>query len=630
MNYWIRITLLLFFDSVLVNLSIYLSLLLRFDGPIPENFMQAFIRLIPWYTVITIACLYLFRLYNRMWQYASLGELYGILKAVTTSQLLVVLLIYTMPLSNLPRSVYVMSWILACGFIGGSRLGWRILRDFVINDVNSIAKRTLVVGAGDAGAMVARELVNNPFLNLQPVGFVDDSKQKQKQTLYGIPVLGNRYRIPQIVEQHDIEEIIIAIPSASGRTIREVIEICHDTPAKLRIFQGGGQLLNDSKKIRDIELEDLLRREPIRLNLDEIALYLTDKIVLITGAGGSIGSELCRQICSYRPKRIVLVENNENNLFDIDNELQASYPDIEIITEICDVKDRIRLQQSFSRYTPQVVFHAAAHKHVPMMEKNPGEAVKNNVLGSRNVAEMADRFKVEVFILISTDKAVNPSSVMGATKRIAEMIIQDYNQNSETRYAAVRFGNVLGSRGSVIPTFERQIAVGGPVTVTHPDMTRYFMTIPEAVQLVIQAGAMASGGEVFVLDMGEPVKIVDLAKDLIRLHGHEPDRDIKITYSGIRPGEKLYEELFSTREQMAATRNDRIYISHKENQPVQGIIDAVDSLFARNAFAHTSDIIDLISRILPEFRQQTNNPGTEAIETTDSSPINNTKNNTIA
>lgn len=606
MAYWLRIILLMLFDSILVNLSVYFSLLLRFDGAVEPKFLQAFISLIPWYTIATIISLYFFRLYNRMWQYASLGEMYGIFKAVTTAQLLVVLCIYTIPLPYLPRSVYIMTLVLTLGFIGGSRLGWRVLRDFIINDSSSVAKRALIIGAGDAGAMVARELTNNKSLNLLPIGFIDDSKQKQRLSLYDIPVMGNRYRIPQIVENHNIEEIIIAMPSVSGRTIREIMEICRDTPARLRIFHGGGELLNGNQKIRNIELEDLLRRDPVRLNLDEIASYLTGKVVMVTGAGGSIGSELCRQICSYHPEKLVLIEYGENNLFDIDNELQAAYPDLVIAAELCDIKDRARLQQTFSKHSPQVVFHAAAHKHVPLMEKNPSEAIKNNVLGTRNVAEMADKFGTETFILISTDKAVNPTSIMGATKRIAEMVLQDFNQQSETHFSAVRFGNVLGSRGSVVPTFKQQIEKGGPVTVTHPDMTRYFMTIPEAVQLVIQAGAITNGGEIFVLDMGEPVKIVDLAYDLIQLHGYEPDKDIKIAFTGIRPGEKLYEELFSAREQMTATRHDRIYVSQKDSQMISGFIETIDTLFIKNAFIHSNDVVELIKKILPDFRPEQN------------------------
>ncbi len=603
MYYWTRIILLMLFDSILVNLSVYISLLLRFDGHIEPEFSQAFFALIPWYTIISVISLYAFKLYHRIWQYASLGEVLSIVKAMTIGTITLVSCVYSLHLDYLPRSVYIISWLLMILLIGGSRLGWRILRDFIIHDISSIAKSVLIVGAGDAGAMVARELASNRSLNLIPVGFIDDSQMKQKMTLYGIPVLGNRYNIPQIVERHQIEEIIIAIPSANGRTIREIIDLCRQTQARLRIFQGGGDLLTTKQKFRDIELKDLLRREPVVLNLEEIASYVSFKTVLISGAGGSIGSELCRQICGYQPQTIILLDYSENNLFDIDTELRMLHPNISIVPELSDIKDRAKIQKVFSRYTPEVVFHAAAHKHVPMMEKNPWEAVKNNILGTKNMAEMADRYGTEVFILISTDKAVNPVNVMGATKRIAEMIVQDYNQKSATRFAAVRFGNVLGSRGSVIPIFERQIKQGGPLTVTHPEMTRYFMTIPEAVQLVIQAGAMTQGGEIFVLDMGEPVKIIDLAKDLIRLHGYYPDKDIKIAITGIRPGEKLYEELFSSFEQTASTLHDRIFISKQENPVYSGIIDNVDNLFGRIAFLNTNDndAVELISKILSEY-----------------------------
>jgi len=605
MNYWIRIIFLMIFDIFLINLAIYISLLLRFDGKIDPEFFHSFLRLIPWYSLISLVSLYFYKIYQRIWQYASLGEIFGIIKAITTSSIIAVLGIYTLHLPYLPRSVYILSWILMVVLIGSSRLGWRVLRNFVIQDISSIAKRTLIVGAGDGGAMVARELINNKSINLIPVGFIDDSQMKKNMTLYGIPVLGNRYNIPQVVEHYEIEEIIIAIPSANGRIIREIIEICRETSARLRIFQGGGDLLSDKQKFRDIELKDLLRREPVVTNLDEIASYIKDKVILVSGAGGSIGSELCRQICSFNPRKVLLVEYSENNLFDIDNELRVLFPLLEIVPELSDIKDRLKIKQVFKRHQPHVVFHAAAYKHVPLMEKNPSEAIKNNVIGTKNMAEMSDRFEAEVFILISTDKAVNPTSIMGATKRIAEMIIQDYNNNSATRFAAVRFGNVLGSRGSVVPTFERQIKEGGPITVTHPDMTRYFMTIPEAVQLVIQAGAMAQGGEVFVLDMGNPVKIVDLARDLIRLHGYAPDKDIKIAFTGIRPGEKLYEELFSANEQIAATRHDRIFISDGENNCSTSLSDTIDNLFTRVTNISADDAIGLICKVLPDFKLNT-------------------------
>lgn len=604
MRYWVRLLALMIFDAILINLSVYLSLWLRFEGEMPVIFMTAFISLIPWITGLTLACLYFFRLYHRMWQYASTGELYVIVKSVSISILILIVLIYTVPLPYLPRSVYILSWILMMTLIGGSRLGWRVVRENIINEVNTSAKKALVIGAGDAGAMVARELTNNKSLGLSPVGFIDDNNLKQKLSLYGIPVLGNRQDIPQIVDNYGIEEIILAMPSASGRNIREFSDICRTTTAKLRIFQGADDLLNGEQRIRNIELEDLLRREPVKLDLAEISIYITNHNIMVSGAGGSIGSELCRQVCMHQPARIVLLECSENNLFDIENELLELFPGLHIEAELCDVKDRAKLQEVFNRNRPDVVFHAAAYKHVPIMEKHPEEAIKNNIIGTKNIAEMADKFEVAVFIAISTDKAVNPTSVMGASKRIAEMIILDINNHSKTKFAAVRFGNVLGSRGSVVPTFTKQIQKGGPLTVTHPDMTRYFMTIPEAVQLVMQAGAMADGGEVFVLDMGEPVKIVDLATDLIKLYGYEPEEDIHINFTGIRPGEKLYEELFTAREQIAATRHERIYVSSRhQNNNCENIQGIIDKLFVQNAFLHRNDSVELINQILTEYNK---------------------------
>lgn len=596
-----RILTLMFIDTLLINLAVILALLLRFEADIPGQYIDAYISLIPYITIITLVSLYLFKLYHRMWQYASMDELFGILKSVTTSILVLVILIYTIPLPTLPRSVYILAWLLMLILIGASRLGWRILRELLIKESSLIAKNTLIIGAGDAGEMVIRELLNNTSLNLKPMGIVDDSKSKQYLTLHGIPVLGNRNDIPRIVEKFAIEEIILAIPSAKGKTVREIVAICRQTPAKLRIFQGTDDLLDRRHRLREIQLEDLLRREPVKINLEEIALYLNDKTVLVSGAGGSIGSELCRQVCMHGIKKIILLDNNENALFEIDNEIKSIFSNVIIETELTDIKDKAKLEYSFSRHKPEVVFHAAAHKHVPMMELHPGEAIKNNIIGTKNIAETTDKHGVETFIFISTDKAVNPTSIMGATKRIAEMIIQEINTTSQTHFAAVRFGNVLGSRGSVIPIFKQQIEKGGPVTVTHPDMTRYFMTIPEAVQLVIQAGAMAEGGEIFVLDMGEPVKILDIANDLINLYNLIPEKDIAIKFTGIRPGEKLYEELFTAREQMAATQNERIYITHKNNGDLIPILKTIDNLITDNNNLNGHDAETIIRNLLPEY-----------------------------
>jgi FlaA1/EpsC-like NDP-sugar epimerase len=595
-------------DALFIALALILALVLRFEGDLSGQYGQYLnnaIYLLPYYIILTIAFMHIFRLYHRMWQYASIGELYGILKATTTSSVLIVLSIYTIDLPHLPRSVYILIWLLISGFIGGSRLGWRILRDYLINQKNSQGKNTLIIGAGDGGAMVARELLNNSSLNLNPVGFIDDNRYKQKMAVYDVPVLGRRQDIPNIAKEYQVEEIIIAIPSASGRTIREIMDICRQTQARVRIFQGTNELLADKYDFREIQMEDLLRREPVQLNLNKISGYIQNKTVLVSGAGGSIGSELCRQISRFSPQALVLVEYSENNLFQIELELKEVFSDLTIYPELVDIKDRERLQKVFKEYMPQVVFHAAAYKHVPMMEKHPQSALRNNVIGTKNLAELADQYAVETFIFISTDKAVQPTSVMGATKRIGEMIIQEMNGKSHTKFAAVRFGNVLGSSGSVIPIFEKQIKKGGPVTVTDAQMTRYFMTIPEAVQLVIQAGAMAQGGEIFVLDMGEPVKILDLAADLIRLHGLEPDKDIKIEITGIRPGEKLYEELFTANEKMTTTYHDRILVSENGHQSIN-VLELVDKLIVYNAFLDSADAIDIIRKFLPQFRAEDN------------------------
>lgn len=592
----------MFIDTILINLAVILALVLRFEADIPGQYIDAYLSLVPYITIITLVSLYVFRLYHRMWQYASLDELFGILKSVTTSILILVMLIYTIPLSHLPRSVYILAWLLMLILIGASRLGWRILRELLIKESSLIAKNTLIIGAGDAGEIVIRELLNNTSLNLKPVGIVDDSKSKQYLTLHGIPVLGNRNDIPRIVDKYAIEEIILAIPSAKGKTVREIVAICRQTPAKLRIFQGTDDLLDRRHRLREIQLEDLLRREPVKMNLEEVALYLNDKTVLVSGAGGSIGSELCRQACMHGIKKIILLDNNENALFEIDNEIKSIFSNVIIETELTDIKDKAKLEYSFSRHKPEAIFHAAAHKHVPMMELHPGEAIKNNIIGTKNIAEIADKHGVETFIFISTDKAVNPTSIMGATKRIAEMIVQEINTTSQTHFAAVRFGNVLGSRGSVIPIFKQQIEKGGPVTVTHPDMTRYFMTIPEAVQLVIQAGSMATGGEIFVLDMGEPVKILDIANDLISLYNLIPEKDIAIQFTGIRPGEKLYEELFTAKEQMAATHNERIYITHKSNGDLIPILKTIDNLITDNNNLNGHDAETIIRNLLPEYQ----------------------------
>ncbi|MEN6348173.1 MAG: nucleoside-diphosphate sugar epimerase/dehydratase [Syntrophomonas sp.] len=577
MGYRIRYLVLLLFDAVLITLAVYVMLLLRFDAAIPLEFKDAFHELIPIIILINLLFLTGMKLYNRIWEYASLGELFAILRATTFSMAVIVMLIYLFKLPILPRSVYIGSWVFISIFIGASRVSWRVLRNFFFQGQTGDFQSVLVIGAGDAGAILVKEIGNNPRLKMKVKGIVDDDPSRQGMILHNVPILGTRKKIETLVPDLEIDEIIIAIPSANGETIRQLVNICKKTTARLRILPGIYQSASGLvKNLRDVQMEDLLRREPVQVNLAEIAGYINNKTILVTGAGGSIGSELCRQLANLSPSNLVILDCCENNLFDIESELKADYPDVSILSKLIDIRKEDKLEKVFLDYRPQVVFHAAAYKHVPMMERHPDEAIENNVIGSFISAKLADRYKVETFIFISTDKAVNPTSVMGTSKRIAELIIKDIDYASKTRFASVRFGNVLGSRGSVIPTFVRQIERGGPVTVTHPDMQRYFMTIPEAVQLVIQAGALTQGGEIFVLDMGEMVKIDDLARDLIRLAGFDSDNDIQIVYTGIRPGEKLYEELFTNQEGMMTTQHERIFVLSKE---VNGDLEKMCSHF---------------------------------------------------
>lgn len=595
---------LLLVDAILINAAIYATLLFRFDGHIPVNTFAAFLHLSPLFTILTVAFLMGLKLYSRIWEYASIGEMLAILRATSSSMAIAVLVIYFFDLEGLPRSVYIGSWLMINAAIGASRISWRLLKDTCLGASTYKARRTLIAGAGDAGAMLAREIQNNPTLNLNVVGFVDDNNDKHRQLLYGIPVLGSRSKIPVIVRDLQINEIIIAMPSVSGDIVRCILGICRETDARVRILPSIYQSATGSMvaNLRNVQMEDLLRREPVETDLHEIAGTIGNKTVLITGAGGSIGSELCRQALSLTPDKLILLDNCENNLFDIEQELKSVATTTEICPALIDVRNKDKMERAFKRYHPQVVFHAAAYKHVPMMESHPDEAIGNNVIGTRNVAELADTYNVETFIMVSTDKAVNPTSVMGASKRLAELVVKDIGRTSQTKFAAVRFGNVLGSRGSVIPTFIKQIEKGGPLTVTDPEMRRFFMTIPEAVQLIIQAGAMAEGGEIFVLDMGEMVKIDDLARDLIYLSGREPDKDIQITYTGIRPGEKLYEELFTDREGMGATKHERIFISRKEMDEDYINIGKTIATVYKTGFTSSKEVIELISGLIPEYQ----------------------------
>ena len=556
-----RMTMLIAIDSVIVLLSIYIGYFML------NPFTSIFFNKMLFISAITIQIAHHFfawyyGLYRKAWSYASIGELKSIVKAVTFTILAVVVVQFTLTQDVYVRALAI-TWMLHVILIGGSRLSWRLVRDVVVSDKSIEMKRTMILGAGQAGTMIARQVLSNPEYGMKPVIFVDDDKLKQGLEIYGIRVYNGTENIQQLVDMHKIDKIVIAIPSMGKQQMRELMKRCIDTGVKTQTIPRIEDLMTGKvsvKDMRDVKIEDLLGRDEVQLDMHAIVKKLTGKTILITGAGGSIGSEICRQVIEFRPKKLILLGHGENSIYTIDMELrQKVSPSTEICPVIADVQDRTRIFDLISELKPDVIYHAAAHKHVPLMEGNPMEAVKNNIFGTKNVAEAARFFGVSHFVLVSTDKAVNPPNIMGATKRFAEMIVQNLAKDSKTKFAAVRFGNVLGSRGSVVPLFKQQIAKGGPITITDPEMTRYFMTIPEASRLVIQAGTLAQGGEVFVLDMGEPVKIVDLAKNLIKLSGYEED-EIEIKYSGIRPGEKLFEELLNENERQSEHVFPKIYI----------------------------------------------------------------------
>jgi len=590
-------------DIGMVWLSVIISYWFRFDGPVLRDYVEQALLLAVISSVVCTATMYVFRLYNRVWEYASIGEMVSVLKAVPVGSLVSFAAIYTLDGTGVPVSIMLRYMETLLLLLGGIRFAWRVYRD-AYGKGNPKQRKALIVGAGDCGTMIAREMKFNASFNLYPVAFVDDDTSKQGLQVLGIPVLGGRESIPEIAGKFGIDEIIIAMPSAGKTAISEIIGYCKKTKAQLKIIPRMEEWIQRKtaiKEMRNVEVEDLLGRDPVKVDLEGIANYVEDKTVLVTGAGGSIGSELCRQLAPFRPQKLLMLGHGERSMRGIESEMRRRFPELRIETIIADVQDKEAIENVFDKHTPEVVFHAAAHKHVPLMERNPGEAVKNNVFGTKHVAEAADRHGAERFVLISTDKAVNPTSVMGTTKRIAEMFVQSLDKDSRTIFAVVRFGNVLGSRGSVIPRFKEQIARGGPVTVTHPEMIRYFMTIPEAVQLVIQAGAFARGGEIFILDMGKPVKILTLAEDLIRLSGLEPYRDVAIEFTGIRPGEKLYEELLTAEEGLASTRHDRIFIG----KPVHFQRDKLEQeigMLAKAVRENRTDIRQLLKHIVPTYR----------------------------
>ncbi|WP_442596739.1 polysaccharide biosynthesis protein [Neobacillus sp. D3-1R] len=580
MSYRRRLAFLAGLDSLIVIVAMYLSY-----GPLNPSIIFQFESLVISSAILLISHhIYasFFHLYKKAWEYASIGELVAIVKAVTFSIVVTACFQYFVGFDLYMRAL-VTAWMLHVLCIGGTRFSWRVFRDHYVKPHREM-KKVLIVGAGKAGTLIVRQLLNNRDLGLKPVAFIDDDRKKVKLQILGIPVAGTSKEIGGIAGKYQVDKIVIAIPSLNKTEMSRIFNECLKTNVKTQIMPMMEDIMLGKvavNQFRDVEVEDLLGREPVELDIESISGYVTGKTVLVTGAGGSIGSEICRQIGRFSPQKIVLVGHGENSIYLIDMELRNTFQSsIEIIPVIGDIQDRARMFEVMEEHKPDVVYHAAAHKHVPLMEYNPRESVKNNVFGTKNVAEAADTFGVDTFVLVSSDKAVNPTNVMGATKRIAEMVIQQLSKASKTKFVAVRFGNVLGSRGSVIPLFKKQILAGGPVTVTHPEMTRYFMTIPEASRLVIQAGSLARGGEIFVLDMGEPVKIVDLAKNLITLSGYT-EEEIGIQYSGIRPGEKMYEELLGQDEVFPEEVFPKIFIGKarfEQEDEVRYLLNQFESL----------------------------------------------------
>ena len=608
-----RIALLVLADMISIMLSSVLSLYVRYEFSfmdVQKEFWEAILEAYLINVVITLIIFYIFRLYNSVWRYASDTELVNIIIAVVICAAMQPVIFWILN-THVPRSYPFFYAFFMMMFTGGVRFSYRIMRMLQNRRLNRIGGKSrincMIVGAGAAGNAILKEIETSNYLSMHVVCAIDDHPGCHGKYLRGVPIVGGREKIQESVDKYGVDEIIIAIPSASRATLKPILEICKETGCRMRILPGMYQIINGEvnvSKLREVQIEDLLGRDPIQVNVDEIIGYVSGKTVLVTGGGGSIGSELCRQIAQHNPKRLIIFDIYENGVYEVQQELKQKYPHLNMEVLIGSVRNTARVEEVFKLYRPDIVYHAAAHKHVPLMEVSPHEAIKNNVFGTLKVARAADEYGVRRFVLISTDKAVNPTNIMGASKRICEMIIQDMNRKSKTEYVAVRFGNVLGSNGSVVPLFKKQIEAGGPVTVTHPDIIRYFMTIPEAVSLVLQAGAYAKGGEIFVLDMGEPMKIDDLARNLIKLSGYRVDDEIKIEYTGLRPGEKMYEELLMNEEGLTETANKMIYIGkpieiddEKFEQQLEQLRDASKD--------EESDIRAEVARIVPTYHYET-------------------------
>lgn len=594
-------------DTFLLNACVYLSLIMRFDVgivSIEPQYISNYVENVLPYTIMSLLIFWLFRLYHSLWQYASIAEVYRIAEACIIVE--VVHFLSNKIMGNmLPRSCYFNAAIYLIIAICASRFMYRMIRT-VLNKYRNIktSNNVMIIGAGEATNVIMREIQNSSYLaNSNIACIIDDDRRKVGKYIRGVKVIGTRDKIKEAAKLYDIDEIIFAIPSASNEVKRDILNICKETDCTLKILPGVYQMVDGEinvNSIRNVDVLDLLGRDPIEVDIESIMGYVKDKVIMVTGGGGSIGSELCRQLVSHKPKQLIIFDIYENNAYDIQQELKINYPDANVVTLIGSIRNVSRLESVFAQYKPDIVYHAAAHKHVPLMEVSPDEAVKNNVVGTWNVARMADKYGVKKFVMISTDKAVNPTNVMGATKRICEMIVQTYNEISKTDFVAVRFGNVLGSNGSVIPLFKRQIEAGGPVTVTDPNIIRYFMTIPEAVSLVLQAGAYAKGGEIFILDMGEPVKIDDLAKNLIRLSGYTLGVNMEIKYTGLRPGEKLYEELLMKEEGLQETDNKLIHIGKPIEFDKENFFDNIEKL-KEEAYSETGNIRESLKKVVDTY-----------------------------
>ena len=601
----------MFVDALSVLISYFLALLLRFDfvfSRIPVNYLEGYLWSMPYWILSTIVIFYICRLYHSIWRLASVAELRMIITAYLIIMVVDVAGMLFMHL-RMPRSYYFMGYVLCFCMTAGTRFSYRLLRSYTNRKRQEEGKegqdRIMIIGGGEAGQVLIKELINSSRFHTKVCCVIDDNPNKRGRVLEGIPIVGDRNDILEMVEKYEVNHIIYAIPTSSAKTRKEILNICKDTKCRLQTVPGVYQLLNGEVSVstlKNVEIQDLLGREQIKVNNEEILNAIGGKIVLVTGGGGSIGSELCRQIATSDPKQLIIFDMYENNAYDIQQELIRKYPDLNLVTLIGSVRNTNRLAWLMQTYKPDIVFHAAAHKHVPLMEDSPNEAIKNNVLGTYKTATAAARAGVKKFVLISTDKAVNPTNIMGASKRLCEMVIQMMNREyRNTTFVAVRFGNVLGSNGSVIPLFKKQIADGGPVTVTHKDIIRYFMTIPEAVSLVLQAAYYAKGGEIFILDMGEPVKIDDMARNLIKLSGYTPDVDIMVEYTGLRPGEKLYEELLMSEEGLESTGNSLIHIGKPIEMDDEWFRVKLRQL-DEASYREDGNMKDIVAEIVPTYR----------------------------